>query len=521
MPFLSDAYGFLRLAAGLKTFLREPISVEAAKDIVRKGMQTRDVAFLQKIERAIFANPRSPYLKLFRSAGCELDDVRNLVKREGVEETLQQFLKTGIYVTFDEFKGRTPAVRGSQTFTFHDTDFDNPLITTHYQSSSGGTRGRPTRVRVDLDHLCQSAPHWALWFAEHNCLANPLIFWISTHPGIANRQLMCAKFGQRFVKWFAPVGMATLKDRLISASVHSLIRWAAGFPKPEFVPLNEAWRVGEYLVDLVQDGMRPCLITAPSAAVGVSMAMQERGISLRNVTFLLGGEPLTSVRKETIEASQAKAFQTYGFAEGGGVGAQCAKPTSPDDVHIFLDAYIAIQHTRPLGDGETVNSLLLTALRTACPKIILNTEIGDYAVLEKRQCDCIFGEIGYHEHLHTIRSFQKLTGEGVTFIVADIYHLVEEVLPKKFGGKITDYQLIEEQTDQGLPHYNLLVSPAVGELDGKALVAEFLEELSKMKGSYRLMANMWAQADILHVKRQYPLSSARGKVLPFRKHGHR
>ena len=62
-------------------------------------------------------------------------------------------------------QGRTPAVRGSQTFSFRDADFDNPLTVPHFESRSGGTRGRPTRIRVDLEHAAQSAPHWALWFA--------------------------------------------------------------------------------------------------------------------------------------------------------------------------------------------------------------------------------------------------------------------------------------------------------------------------------------------------------------------
>jgi hypothetical protein len=104
-------------------------------------MQTREATFLQKVEWAIFANPRSPYLKLFRAAGCELGDVRNLVKQEGIEGTLQLLLEAGIYATFDEFKGQTPAVRGSQTFVSRDADFDNPSITAHFQSRSGGTRG--------------------------------------------------------------------------------------------------------------------------------------------------------------------------------------------------------------------------------------------------------------------------------------------------------------------------------------------------------------------------------------------
>lgn len=518
MSLLADLKMYAGFAWGLKALLREPISVEAAEAYVRQRMRARDAAFLQMVERAIFANPRSPYLKLFQAAGCELGDVQHLVQQEGVEGALQKLLQAGVYVTFEEFKGRAPAVRGSQTSALRDTDFDNPLITTHFWSSSGGSWGRPTRIRIDLDHVAQSAPHWALWFAAHDWLTSPLIFWTPFYAAMANRQLMCAKFGKKFVKWFCPAGIDTRKDRLFSACMHSLVRWAAGFPKPEFVSSFEdgARKVGLYLVRMVQDGMKLCVNTSPSAAIRICLAMQEQGISLRNVTFLLGSEPLTPTRKETIEATGAKAVPTYGFSEGGSVGSQCPNPTAPDDIHISLDAYAVIQRARRLADGETVDALLLTALRPACPKVLLNTEIGDYAVLETRQCECLFDELGYVQHLHTIRSFAKLTGEGVTFIGADLFHLMEEVLPKRFGGNVTDYQLVEEQDDRGLPRYSLLISPLVGALDEKALVVAFLEELSKMRDSYRLMANLWAQADILHVKRQHPLVTTRGKVLPFR-----
>jgi hypothetical protein len=516
MPFWSDAFGFVRYAAGLKTFLREPISVEAAKTIVRHGMQSRDVAFLHKVERAVFANPTSPYLKLFHNAGRELGDVRGLLKQEGVEGTLQQLFLAGVYVTYEEFKGRKAVMRGSQTLTFRDSDFDNPLITTHFHSSSGGSRGRPTRVKIDLAHVAQSAPHWALWFAAHDWLARPLVFWTPTHSAVANRHLMCAKFGKRFVKWFSLADMGTLKGRLVSTCVHSTVRRAAGFSKPEFVPLDDAWRVGGYLVGMVGDGEKPCINTSPSAAVRTCLAMQERGISLGGVTFLLGAEPLTPARKETIEAAGAQAVPTYGFSEGGSVGSQCPNPVAADDVHISLDAYAVIQRPRSLGGWEVVDALLLTALRPACPKVLLNTEIGDYAVLETRRCGCLFDELGYFQHLHTIRSFEKVTGEGVTFLGADLLRLMEEVLPRRFGGNVGDYQLIEEQDDRGLSCYNLLVSPEVGAIDEKALVTTFLDELGRMKGSYRLMTGVWAQAKNLGVRRQHPLLTARGKVLPFR-----
>jgi hypothetical protein len=516
MPLVSDVYGLFRFASGLEAFLKEPLSVEAARAYVEERMRSRDVALLEMVERAVFANPTSPYRALFRAAGCELGDVKALVAKVGVEGALRTLREQGVYTTFEEFKGQAPAVRGSSTFHFRDADFDNPLIAAHFESGSGGTRGRPSRVKVDLDHIAQSAPSWALWFAAHGWLDRPLVYWTPTHSGIVNGQLRCAKFGKKVTKWFAIVGMGKTKLGLISELVHRIARRAAGFPRPELVPLDEAWRVGEFLVGMTRDGLRPCLNTYASAAVRISLEMGERGIPLDGVTFLLRGEPLTPARREVIERSGAAVVQTYGFAEGGPVASQCPSPREPDDVHVYLDAFAVTQRARAVGDGETVDALLLTSLRPAAPKILLNTEIGDYGVLEERDCGCAFDDVGYRTHLHTIRSFEKVTGEGMTFLAADLTHVLERALPRRFGGTVTDYQLVEHEDARGLARYSLLVSPEVGTADDGALATAFFEELGKLKVQYPFMVSLWARADLLRVVRQRPLQSARGKTLPFR-----
>jgi hypothetical protein len=92
-------------------------------------------------------------------------------------------------------------------------------------------------------------------------------------------------------------------------------------------------------------------------------------------------------------------------------------------------------------------------------------------------------------------------------------------MPKTFRvptNDVTDYQLVEDQDARGVPHYTLFISPEIGPLDEKTIVALFLKELGRLKNHYRYMVNLWAQADILHVERQRPLATARGKVLPFR-----
>jgi hypothetical protein len=74
--------------------------------------------------------------------------------------------------------------------------------------------------------------------------------------------------------------------------------------------------------------------------------------------------------------------------------------------------------------------------------------------------------------------------------------------------------LIEEHHADGLARYALHISPGVGPLDETAVVQTVLAELGKLGGAYRLMAGMWAEAGVLAVRRQAPVATGRGKVLP-------
>ena len=513
--FLSEGYGLARFALNLKPFLRQTSSIEEGKTVIRDRMQARDRALVEIVKRFVFDNHRSPYRKLFQAAGCELADVEKLTRQEGVEGSLQKLAQAGVYVTFDEFKGRRAAVRGSQTFHFRDTDFNNLLMTGHYRASSGGSGGRPSRITIDLDYLADRVPLWAIWFEVHDLVSSPLVFLTPFHHGMVNLQLICAGFGNRFVKWFATASGGSLPYRLTSAYLHALMRRAGGFPKPEFVSSTDFVQIGDYLTRLTRGGLRPAVNTSPSQAIRVCLATLARGESLRGTTFLLGYEPLTPARRQTIEASGATVAMTYGFSEGGTVGQQCRYPAQADDVHIALDAFAVVTRRREV-QGEMVDALALTALRPTAPKVLLNAEIGDQAIVETRTCGCPFDELGYVKHLHTIRSFEKLTGLGVTFAGADLFRLLEEKLPKKFGGNATDYQLIEEQDSRGLPRYSLIVSPEVGVVDEKALVAAFLEGLAEMRRYYRFMVNEWSEARLVRVVRRPPLETAAGKLLPFR-----
>jgi glycosyltransferase involved in cell wall biosynthesis len=75
----------VRFFRHLPEFLRTPLTPEACRARVRQGLERREASFLDMLERAIFARPASPYRKLLDHAGATLGDVRELVRREGLE----------------------------------------------------------------------------------------------------------------------------------------------------------------------------------------------------------------------------------------------------------------------------------------------------------------------------------------------------------------------------------------------------------------------------------------------------
>jgi hypothetical protein len=166
------------------------------------------------------------------------------------------------------------------------------------------------------------------------------------------------------------------------------------------------------------------------------------------------------------------------------------------------------------GDGDE-QPLLFTSLRSAPPKVLLNTDIGDRAVIGTRRCDCLYDRLGCRLTFHNIRSSDKVAEFGVTFAVSDIFHVLEEVLPRRFGGCPGDYQLVESRDSQGLPRYTLIVNANLLGINDRELPAAFLAEMSKLQGYYRFMAAAWKREGLIHVQRGSPLATPRGKILPF------
>jgi len=146
--------------------------------------------------------------------------------------------------------------------------------------------------------------------------------------------------------------------------------------------------------------------------------------------------------------------------------------------------------------------------------VLLNVVSGDHGVLETRHCGCKFEELGLREHIYNIRGFDRLSSEGMTFVGTDLVRILEEVLPAEFGGNTTDYQIVEEEDNQGYTHTNIIVSPKFGKIDDDRLINIFLSELGKGKDAQRMMAAIWSKTKTLQIKREMPFTRASGKLLP-------
>jgi hypothetical protein len=104
----------------------------------------------------------------------------------------------------------------------------------------------------------------------------------------------------------------------------------------------------------------------------------------------------------------------------------------------------------------------------------------------------------------------------MTFMHTDLLRVLEDELPARFGGLSSDYQVVEEEAaTDGRLQLMLIVSPRVGAVDQDALVAAFLTALERNATFQPAGARLWQQAGAVQVRRDWPLPTRAGKILPF------
>ena len=497
-------------------FVRRTLTLDRSRELIRAGVEGREERFLTLLRGAVYARPSSPYLPLLRAAGAEFGDVAALVRGRGLEPALGQLYDEGVRLTLEEFKGRRPIERAGVALEVRAEDFDNPFVGGVVARGDVGSRGAPRRAIFALEDLEHTAAYTAIFHEANGLFGRPMAIWRPVPPGRAGigHVLQLAKLGRTIDAWFSqsplrPLRMA--KHALFAYSTLAAIR-AGGIavPRPRYLPLRDAAIVARWLA-----ARRPAHLNAPaSSAVRVGLAAVDEGLDLSDTFFRLGGEPFTAAKAEVFDRLRARATCHYTMSDLGRVGVACAAPEALDDVHIVTDRLAMIERDRPVGfDGTTVPSLHYTTVAPTVRRIFINVESGDYGVLSERRCGCPFDDVGLRLHLHSIRSYEKLTTEGMHFLGADLLNLVERVLPSRFGGRATDYQLVEDEVD-GLGRVCVMIDPSVGEVDGRAVVETVLDTLARGRSSNTMMAGLWRDGDTVAVIRRRPYETASGKILP-------
>ena len=102
----------------------------------------------------------------------------------------------------------------------------------------------------------------------------------------------------------------------------------------------------------------------------------------------------------------------------------------------------------------------------------------------------------------------------MTLVGSEMVHILEEVLPERFGGSPLDYQLLEEEDEQGFTRLSLLVHPRIEITDEAAVIDTVLEALGESSVAADLARAIWDHAGSFQVRREEPIWTARGKLMP-------
>ena len=224
-----------------------------------------------------------------------------------------------------------------------------------------------------------------------------------------------------------------------------------------------------------------------------------------------------------VEGVGAVLLPRMGATETDILAYACVHPEAPDDMHFFDDRHALIQpgpgfneSAASTGGGPALpaKAMLLSSLLPSAPILLLNVCMGDQAEITRRNCGCGLERDGWGMHIHTVRSFEKLTAGGITLLDVDVIRVLEEVLPARFGGSPTDYQLLETLDGaRARPEIRLLVNPALGDIDPAVISDVFFNAIGGGTGGERLMELQWRSGGVLSIVRERPRKTASGKIL--------
>jgi len=510
-------FSAVRFFGHLPFYLHRRLTLDEARRLQAQRLHNRRRRLIDRLRNDIFNRPGSVYSQLFRHAGCELTDVENAINKDGMEATLHRLFLAGVYLTVDEFKGRKPIQRGSLLIQIDPDHLRSPRASYHLTGSSGGSRTTGTPVLMDMRFIRDCASNCMLalhaWGDDGWIKAD----WES--PG-AGARFRIVKFSaidppQAWFTHVRPDDPSLPSVTRWNTHAMRLAGWISGrpFPAPTYAPLSDPSPAVDWLSSVLASGRVPMLFGLTSSVVRLCLNAIDNNVNIEGARFMIGGEPCTQARLDTIRRAGAIPIPRYGSMETGAVAYSCPNAEHCDESHLLTDMHVVIQAGDTNPAALPPPTLLLTVLHPRSPFLMLNLSMGDQAEITSRPCGCPLYDLGWTSQLHTIRSFEKLTGGGVTFLGTDVIPLLEEFLPARFGGQPTDYQLVEEESESGQPILRLMVHPSLGPLDEAQIAEAFLSQLATGPAPAARMIQMWRDSNTFHVSRRPPVVSRAGKIL--------
>ena len=468
--------------------------------------------FLTALRRVAVDGPANPYREMLALSGSSYPDVEECVRRQGLEAALHELRSAGVYLTQDEFKGKTPIVRAGREIPSSPGSFQNPFVKGSMRHVSSGSRGNSVVTMRSSEFTRQQEAMHELVVREFQLDQVAQVLLRPMLPSALGLQYcaIAARNGHRMEAWYAP-GRSGLYEPATKVLAAIARAYGCRIPWPKVIPDNDFSPVAELVARLRKEDVA-CLVSGPvSSAARLAGAALDRNLDIRGTLFLVSGESLTQGKGSVIARAGGAPYARYGVSEMGFVGHACREMKMQNRVHLYTNAVAAITHRRRAHLAELeVDSLLFTTLLPSAPHIFINFEVDDSGVLEKTNCDCEFSRAGMRWSIRDISSFGKMTGHGVTILGTDLVRLLEQILPARLGGHPGDYQLVELE-GAGQTILELRVSPRVPGSSIEKIRACFMEELGSIYGG-ALAKRIWTHSDALKVVLAEPFVTHTGKV---------
>ena len=514
---IADVLNSARFGLALLDALSHPYTAEQARELMRRRVERRVDHFLLLCESTIYANPHSHgvYRSLLQGAGYTWERLSALTRAHGLEATLIQLAADGVYLDIDEFKGKKPVVR--RTLTLRVTPSDLDMVTgPSVPLQSSGSRGPAMRTPIGVEGLKLQACYLPLVAETLQAHELPVVLYypMPSTPGIAHL-IVFALAGMPPAAWFSQVPMGpwwkTAAGRSLAILVAAARLQQIRLPLPSLADIRHPAPLVRWIRKQCPRGA--LVATFPGSALHLLQAARSENLELPPLTFVLGGEPITERKRAALEEAGHHVFPWFATVETGRVAVGCLKPAAADDMHLLGDRLGAIVRPRIVdASGVERGALLFTSLLPEVHKLLLNVETGDEGSLETIECGCLWEALGLPLHIRVVRSFEKLTLEGMTLVVGALAHLAEEILPAQCGGTPADYQFAEEESRDGLTRLVVSVSPTVS-AEEDLIRQTVLESLRASGPAATRMTDLLARADAVIVRREHPRLTGSGKIL--------